>query len=302
MHTRSMEVLKLTFKRDYAYDDASGEKYEADQEPQSTPSLTRETGGSTELGEPWSVRFVRFAEYQVIQNIPQTVEARHDSIDTQVNISTRKEIMANNTAFTYPMKRTKYFRPTPCANHQRKTMIAMNAIPIPRVNQFLAHHKVRSRHVPRNMDAILDAKMLNPHMTSTAPIAEEPRYPAGSVQYGFPPCWLIIYLMCKLPTMVFFSFLNVQVHMWHQPFAWHRPRPGLSRWIQCARMSSSRRQRARIRAVQQLTANNSSRMYISFKTMLCIGQKRGRKWYTVDDLPWKEQEQSWRWACSTTTG
>lgn len=116
--------------------------------------------------------------------------------------------MANNTAFTYPMKRTKYFRPTPCANHQRKTMIAMNAIPIPRVNQFLAHHKVRSRHVPRNMDAILDAKMLNPHMTSTAPIAEEPRYPAGSVQYGFPPCWLIIYLMCKLPTMVFFFFFK----------------------------------------------------------------------------------------------
>jgi hypothetical protein len=58
----------------------------------------------------------------------------------------------------------------------------MNTTPIARVSQFLAHHNVKSKQTPRKILAILDAKMLKPHMTRIAPIKEDPRYPAGRVQ------------------------------------------------------------------------------------------------------------------------
>jgi hypothetical protein len=57
----------------------------------------------------------------------------------------------------------------------------MKRIPIPRVSQFFAHHNVKSKQTPKKILAILDAKMLKPHMTRIAPIKEDPRYPAGKV-------------------------------------------------------------------------------------------------------------------------
>jgi hypothetical protein len=66
-------------------------------------------------------------------------------------------------------------------------MRPMNRMPIARVSQFLAHHKVKSKQTPKNILAILDAKMLKPHMTRIAPIKEDPRYPAGRVHAWIPP-------------------------------------------------------------------------------------------------------------------
>lgn len=91
-----------------------------------------------------------------------------------------------------PMNKTKYLRPTPCANHQRNIMTPINKIPIPLVNQFFAHHNVNSKQTPKNILAILLANILNPHITNIAPINEDPRYPAGNVHIGIPPRYNIL--------------------------------------------------------------------------------------------------------------
>ena len=81
-------------------------------------------------------------------------------------------------------------------------MIPIKAIPIPRVNQFLAHHKVNNKHVPRKIEATLDAKMLNPHMTRIAPMSDDPKYPAGNVNIAFPPCCIMYVINTSLPHRV----------------------------------------------------------------------------------------------------
>ena len=76
--------------------------------------------------------------------------------------------------------------------HAMSSPTAARIVPI--VSQsLLAHHSVSRKQTPRTMLAILLATISKPQNMRSAPMREDPRYPAGSVIALIPPC------MCVTP-------------------------------------------------------------------------------------------------------
>jgi len=93
-----------------------------------------------------------------------------------------------------PMNSTTYFSGSACLINQHATNNPTANKIVMIVSQSLrAHHSVNRKQTPSTILAILLATMSNPQNMRSAPMREEPRYPAGKVMADMPPC------MCVTP-------------------------------------------------------------------------------------------------------
>ena len=87
-----------------------------------------------------------------------------------------------------PMKSTTKRNGSACLINQHATSKATLNSTVTMVSQSLrAHHSVSKKHTPRAILATLLATISNPQKISSAPISEDPRYPAGKVIALMPP-------------------------------------------------------------------------------------------------------------------
>src|SRR5690348_14784396 len=86
------------------------------------------------------------------------------------------------------MKRTTNLSASACAMNQHPTNNPTAAKTVQIVSQSLfPHQSVSKKQTPKTKLATLLATMLNPQKIRRAPMIEDPRYPAGSVNAVIPP-------------------------------------------------------------------------------------------------------------------
>lgn len=139
----------------------------------------------TLASEVFTLRRMRSSHYRRLRSVEE---------DRDVRVETLTISQTLYSADITPINSTTYFSASAWEINQHATSKPTDKSTVTIVSQsLLAHQSVRRKQTPSTILAILLATMSKPQNIRSAPMIEEPRYPAGRVMAVIPPC------MCVTP-------------------------------------------------------------------------------------------------------